>query len=458
LGKILTAIGEAEGDVGAVDIVRMQGEQSIRDITVNARDSQHGEQIADAVDELPEVRVLSFSDRTFLAHHGGKIEVRPKMSVGNRDALSMVYTPGVARVCQAIAEDPKQAFNLTVKRNTIAVVSDGTAVLGLGDVGPEAAMPVMEGKAMIFKQFADVDAYPICLGTTDTEEIIATIKNIAPGFGGINLEDISSPRCFEIEERLQQELDIPVFHDDQHGTAVVVLAALINSLKLVGKELEDLKVVINGVGASGSACARILLSAGVKNIIGCDSKGVVHPSREDLSPMERWVSENTNPERLTGELSDVIASADFFLGLSVPDVLTVEHLDSMAENPIVFAMANPDPEIAPEVAEGHVRIMATGRSDYPNQINNLLAFPGLFRGALDSRAREINEEMKLAAARALAEVILEEELSEDYVIPNVFDERIVSNVSEAVQEAARESGVARPSIEEEDVMKAPPQP
>jgi malate dehydrogenase (oxaloacetate-decarboxylating) len=458
LGKILTAIGEAEGDVGAVDIVRMQGEQSIRDITVNARDSQHGEQIADAVDELSEVRVLSFSDRTFLAHHGGKIEVRPKMSVGNRDALSMVYTPGVARVCQAIAEDPKQAFNLTVKRNTIAVVSDGTAVLGLGDVGPEAAMPVMEGKAMIFKQFADVDAYPICLGTTDTEEIIATIKNIAPGFGGINLEDISSPRCFEIEERLQQELDIPVFHDDQHGTAVVVLAALINSLKLVGKELEDLKVVINGVGASGSACARILLSAGVKNIIGCDSKGVVHPSREDLSPMERWVAENTNPERLTGELSDVIVGADFFLGLSVPDVLTVEHLDSMAENPIVFAMANPDPEIAPEVAEGHVRIMATGRSDYPNQINNLLAFPGLFRGALDSRAREINEEMKLAAARALAEVIAEEDLSEDYVIPNVFDERIVSDVAEAVQEAARESGVARPSIEEENVLETPPQP
>jgi malate dehydrogenase (oxaloacetate-decarboxylating) len=458
LGKILTAIGEAEGDVGAVDIVRMQGEQSIRDITVNARDSQHGEQVAGAVDELPEVRVLSFSDRTFLAHHGGKIEVRPKMSVGNRDALSMVYTPGVARVCQAIAEDPKQAFNLTVKRNTIAVVSDGTAVLGLGDVGPEAAMPVMEGKAMIFKQFADVDAYPICLDTTDTEEIIATIKNIAPGFGGINLEDISSPRCFEIEERLQQELDIPVFHDDQHGTAVVVLAALINSLKLVGKELEDLKVVINGVGASGSACTRILLSAGVKNIIGCDSKGVVHPSREDLSPMERWVAENTNPERLTGELSDVIVGADFFLGLSVPDVLTIEHLDSMAEDPIVFAMANPDPEIAPEVAEGRARIMATGRSDYPNQINNLLAFPGLFRGALDSRAREINEEMKLAAARALAEVIAEEDLSEDYVIPNVFDERIVSTVSEAVQEAARESGVARPSIEEEDVLKAPPQP
>jgi malate dehydrogenase (oxaloacetate-decarboxylating) len=454
LGKILTAIGEAEGDVGAVDIVRMQGEQSIRDITVNARDSQHGEQVAGAVDELPEVRVLSFSDRTFLAHHGGKIEVRPKMSVGNRDALSMVYTPGVARVCQAIAEDPKQAFNLTVKRNTIAVVSDGTAVLGLGDVGPEAAMPVMEGKAMIFKQFADVDAYPICLGTTDTEEIIATIKNIAPGFGGINLEDISSPRCFEIEERLQQELDIPVFHDDQHGTAVVVLAALINSLKLVGKELEDLKVVINGVGASGSACTRILLSAGVKNIIGCDSKGVVHPSREDLSPMECWVAENTNPERLTGELSDVIADADFFLGLSVPDVLTVEHLDSMAEDPIVFAMANPDPEIAPEVAEGRARIMATGRSDYPNQINNLLAFPGLFRGALDSRAREINEEMKLAAAHALAEVIPEEDLSEDYVIPNVFDERIVSDVAEAVQEAARESGVARPSIEEEDVLKA----
>src|ERR687883_678550 len=449
LGKVFTTIGEAGGDVGAVDIVR-QGERSIRDITVNARDSDHGQQVAEAIDALEDVQVLSSSDRTFLAHMGGKIEVKPKMSIKTRDALSMAYTPGVARVCQAIAEDTTQAFNLTVKRNTIAVVSDGTAVLGLGEVGPEAAMPVMEGKAMLFKEFADVDAYPICLECTDTEDIITTIKNIAPGFGGINLEDISSPRCFEIEERLQQELDIPVFHDDQHGTAVVVLAALINSLKIVEKKMEDLKVVVNGVGASGTACIKILHSAGVKNIVGCDSQGIVHQGREDLTPLKRWVAENTNPEGLTGELSDAIVGVDLFLGLSMPDVLTVEHLDSMAEDPIVFAMANPDPEIAPEEAEGHARIIATGRSDYPNQINNTLCFPGIFRGALDSRAREMNEEMKLAAAHALAEVIPEEDLSEDYVIPSLFDERIVPTMAEAVEEAAHNSGAARPSLVEEE--------
>jgi len=370
--------------------------------------------------------------------------------VKTRDALSMVYTPGVARISEAIAEDPDRAFNLTIKRNTIAVISDGTAVLGLGETGPEAAMPVMEGKAMLFKELADVDAFPICLACTETEDIITTIKNIAPGFGGINLEDISSPRCFEIEQRLKEELNVPVFHDDQHGTAVVVLAALLNALKLVGKKLEDLKIVVNGVGASGSSCARILLSAGAKNIIGCDKEGIVYPERGGLGPAEQWVAENTNPEGITGELSDAIVGADLFLGLSVPDVLTVEHLDSMAKDPIVFAMANPDPEIKPEKAAGRVRIMATGRSDYPNQINNLLAFPGLFRGALDCRAREINDEMEVAAAHALAEVIPEEELSEDYVIPDVFDERIVPNMAEAVAEAARESGVARPSLEEGD--------
>src|SRR5215210_2459705 len=456
VGEVLMAIGEAGGDSGAVDIVR-QGERSVRDITVNARDSEHAHQIADSIGELPEVRVLKYSDRTFLAHLGGKIEVKPKMSVRTRDALSMVYTPGVARVSRTIADEPRHAFNLTVKRNTIAVVSDGTAVLGLGDVGPEAAMPVMEGKAMLFKELADVDAYPICLSCTDTEEIITTIKKIAPGFGGINLEDIASPRCFEVEERLQEELDIPVFHDDQHGTAVVVLAAVINALKIVGKEMENLKVVVNGVGASGSACTKILLSAGVKNVIGVDSKGVVHPDREDLSPMERWVAENTNPKGLTGELSDVIAGADLFLGLSVPDVLTIEHLESMAEDPIIFAMANPDPEIAPEEAEGRARIMATGRSDYPNQINNTLCFPGIFRGALDSRARKMNEEMKLAAARALAEVIPEEELSEDYVIPSLFDERIVPTMAEAVAEAASESGSARTTLEQENPLEAPSQ-
>ena len=456
LGKILTAVGEAEGIVGAVDIVRIGGERSTRDITVDARDSQHGRQIADAIDALPEVQVTDFSDRTFLFHLGGKIEVRSKTPVRTRDDLSMAYTPGVARVCRAIAEEPERAFNLTIKRNNVAVVSDGTAVLGLGDIGPEAAMPVMEGKVMLFKEFAGVDAYPICLDTKDTDEIVEIVKGMSPGFGGINLEDISAPRCFEIEERLKEELEIPVFHDDQHGTAVVALAALINSLKIVDKEMEDLKVVVNGIGASGVACTKILLSAGARNIIGCDSKGIVHEGREDLNPTKRWYAENTNPEGLTEDLSEAVVDADLFLGLSVPGVLTVEHLDAMARDPIVFAMANPDPEIRPEVARGRARVIATGRSDYPNQINNTLCFPGIFRGALDVRAREISEEMKLAAARALAEVIPEEDLSEDYVIPSVFDERVVPAMAEAVREAARKSKEARTHLEKADFEESSP--
>ena len=458
LGKILTAVGDAGGIVGAVDIVRIGEERSIREVTVNARDSEHAHQIADAIDALPEVRVTDFSDRTFLFHLGGKIEVRSKTPVRTRDDLSMAYTPGVARVCRAIAEEPERAFNLTIKRNTVAVVSDGTAVLGLGDIGPEAAMPVMEGKVMLFKEFADVDAFPICLNTKDTDEIVQIVKGVAPGFGGINLEDISAPRCFEIEERLKEELEIPVFHDDQHGTAVVALAALINSLKIVGKEMEDLKVVVNGIGASGVACTKILLSAGARNIIGCDSKGIVYEGREDLNSTKRWYAENTNPEGLSGDLSKAVVGADLFLGLSVPGVLTVEHLDSMAEDPIVFAMANPDPEIRPEIARGKARVIATGRSDYPNQINNTLCFPGIFRGALDVRAREISEEMKLAAARALAEVIPEEDLSEDYVIPSVFDERIVPAMAEAVKEAARKSEEARTHLEKVDSEEASPLP
>jgi malate dehydrogenase (oxaloacetate-decarboxylating) len=443
LGKILTAVGDAGALVGAVDIVRIGDQRTIRDITANARDSEHGEQVVKAVEALPEVKVINVSDRTFLVHLGGKIEVHSKMQLRTRDDLSMVYTPGVARVCRAIAQDPERAFNLTIKRNTVAVVSDGTAVLGLGDIGPKAAMPVMEGKAALFKQFADVDAFPICLDTKDTDEIVETVKNIAPAFGGINLEDISAPRCFEIEERLKEELEIPVFHDDQHGTAVVVLAALINALKIVGKKIEDLRIVINGVGASGVACAKIMLSAGAKNIVGCDSRGVVHEGREGLNPAKEWFAEHTNPEGRTGDLSEAVAGADLFLGLSVPDVLTVEDLKKMNEDPIVFAMANPDPEIRPEAAMGHARIVATGRSDYPNQINNVLCFPGIFRGALDVRAREIDEEMKLAAAEAMAGVISVEELSEDYIIPSVFDERVAPAVAEAVAERAKESGMAR---------------
>ena len=458
LGKILTAVGEVGGMVGAVDIVRIGGEQSTRDLTVNARDPEHARQIADTIDALPEVRVTDFSDRTFLFHLGGKIEVRSKTPVRTRDDLSMAYTPGVARVCRAIAEEPERAFNLTIKRNTVAVVSDGTAVLGLGDIGPEAAMPVMEGKVMLFKEFAGVDAFPICLDTKDTDEIVEMVKGMSPGFGGINLEDISAPRCFEIEERLKEELEIPVFHDDQHGTAVVALAALMNSLKIVGKEMEDLKVVVNGIGASGVACTKILLSAGARNIIGCDSKGIVHEGREDLNTTKRWYAENTNSEGLTGDLSEAVVGADLFLGLSAPGVLTLEHLDSMAEDPIVFAMANPDPEIRPEIAKGKARVIATGRSDYPNQINNTLCFPGIFRGALDVRAREISEEMKLAAARALAEVIPADELSEDYVIPSVFDERVVPAMAEAVKEAARRSEEARTHLEKVDTEEASPLP
>jgi malate dehydrogenase (oxaloacetate-decarboxylating) len=443
LGRILMAIGEADGLVGAVDIVRMQQERTVRDITVNARDSEHGEQIVEVVAGLPEVKVVNVSDRTFLMHIGGKIEVRSKLQIRTRDDLSMVYTPGVARVCRAINQDPERAFNLTIKRNTVAVVSDGTAVLGLGDIGPRAAMPVMEGKAALFKQFAGVDAFPICLDTKDTEEIIATVKHLAPAFGGINLEDISAPRCFEIEERLKEDLDIPVFHDDQHGTAVVVLAALLNSLKIIGKTVAELRIVVNGVGASGVACAKIMMAAGATNVVGCDSKGIVHEGREDLNPSKKWFAEHTNPEGRTGDLSDAVAGADLFLGLSAPDVLTLEHLDSMNKDPIIFAMANPDPEIRPELAVGKARIIATGRSDYPNQINNVLCFPGIFRGALDVRAREIDEPMKLAAAEAIAGVIPEEDLSEDYIIPSVFDERVAPAVAEAVSEAAKETGMAR---------------
>jgi malate dehydrogenase (oxaloacetate-decarboxylating) len=443
LGKILTTVGDAGGMVGAVDIVRMGERRTIRDITVNARDSEHGQRVVAAVEELSGVKVVNVSDRTFLVHLGGKIEVRSRMQIRTRDDLSMVYTPGVARVCRAIAQDPERAFNLTIKRNTVAVVSDGTAVLGLGDIGPKAAMPVMEGKAALFKQFAGVDAFPICLDTKDPDEIVETVKNLAPAFGGINLEDIAAPRCFEIEERLKKELEIPVFHDDQHGTAVVVLAALINSLKIVEKKLEDLRIVISGVGASGVACTKIMMAAGARNIVGCDSKGIVHEGREGLNPSKQWFAGHTNPEGRTGGLSDAVAGADLFLGLSAPDVLSVEHLESMNEDPIVFAMANPEPEIRPEVAMGHARIMATGRSDYPNQINNVLCFPGIFRGALDVRARGIDEDMKLAAAEAMAGVIPEKELSEDYIIPSVFDERVAPAVAEAVAETAKKTGMAR---------------
>ncbi len=444
LGKVTTAIGEAGGDIGAVDLSGHGKGTVMRDITVRARGLDHAQEILHAVKELSGIKIVNVSDRTFLKHLGGKIEMANKIPVKTRNDLSMAYTPGVARVCMAIAKDVRKSFTLTIRRNAVAVVSDGTAVLGLGDIGPEAAMPVMEGKAMLFKEFAGVDGWPICIATKDTEEIIRIVKALAPSFGGINLEDISAPRCFEIEDRLKAELDIPVFHDDQHGTACVVLAALLNSLKIVRKRLEDMKIVVAGVGASGVACSKIIMNAGVRNIVGVDRVGAIYKGRKQhMNFMKEWYAEHTNPFNEKGKISDVIAGADMFIGLAGPGLISVEDLKKMAKDPIVFAMANPDPEIMPEEAAPYVRIMATGRSDYPNQINNVLCFPGIFRGALDSRATTINEEMKLAAAHAIASCVGKEELSEDYIIPSVFNRKVAPTVAREVSRAAHRTKVAR---------------
>ncbi|HJU55435.1 MAG TPA: malic enzyme-like NAD(P)-binding protein [Pyrinomonadaceae bacterium] len=444
LGEVTTAIGRVGGDIGAIDIVSVSHDWIVRDISVNARSSEHDAEIVEAVRNIDGVEVLQVSDRVFLMHLGGKIEVTSKAPLKTRDDLSMAYTPGVARICEAIHKDPEKAFTLTIKKNTVAVVTDGTAVLGLGDIGPAAAMPVMEGKAMLFKEFAGVDAFPICLSTKDPNEIVETIKRISVAFGGINLEDISAPRCFEIEDRLKEELDIPVFHDDQHGTAVVVLAALINALKIVGKQMEDVKVVVNGVGAAGVACSKIIMAAGVKNIIGCDQVGALYRGRtENMNWVKDWYARNTNPSNESGTVHDVIKGADVFMGLSAPGVITPEDLQKMALKPIVFAMANPIPEIMPEEAEPYVAVMATGRSDYPNQINNVLCFPGIFRGALQCRASRINEEMKVAAAHAIAGIITDAELHPEYVVPSVFDKRVAEAVAREVEEAAYRTGVAR---------------
>jgi malate dehydrogenase (oxaloacetate-decarboxylating) len=439
---VVSTVSAAGGDVIAIDVIRAGKEKTTRDITVNIPEIAY-QKVLDDLEALEGVSVLHVSDRTFLVHLGGKIRIEPTMPIKNRDDLSRVYTPGVARVCMAIHERPREAFALTIKRNTVAVVSDGTAVLGLGDIGPEAAMPVMEGKAMLFKQLANVDAFPICLATKDTEEIIRTIKAISPGFGGINLEDISSPRCFEIERRLSEELDIPVFHDDQHGTAVVMMAGLLNALRVVGKSVNEIRAVVVGIGAAGVSCCKMLLAAGVKDLVAVDREGAIVQGRSYDNEMWNWLAERTNPNRLEGNLSDVIEGADVFIGVSGPGVLRVEDLKRMAEDRIVFAMANPEPEIDPELAEPFVRVLATGRSDYPNQINNVLCFPGIFRGALDCRARHINEEMKLAASRAIASVISAEELNENYIIPSIFNEKVVESVRSAVISAAIESGVAR---------------
>jgi malate dehydrogenase (oxaloacetate-decarboxylating) len=453
LGEVTTAIGRAGGDIGAIDIVSVARDHIVRDITVNTVSSEHEDKIVSAIKDIDGIEVMQVSDRTFLMHLGGKIEVVSKMPLKTRADLSMAYTPGVARVCEAIHEDPEKAFTLTIKKNTVAVVTDGTAVLGLGDIGPAAAMPVMEGKAMLFKEFAGVDAFPICLSTKDPDEIVRAVKTIATAFGGINLEDISAPRCFEIEERLKEELDIPVFHDDQHGTAVVVLAALINALKIVGKEMGHIKVVVNGVGAAGVACTKIVMAAGVKNVVGCDQKGAIYRGRkENMNWVKDWYAQNTNPDDEKGTLSEVIKGADVFFGLSVPGVLAAQDVQQMAEKPIVFAMANPTPEIMPEDAAPYVAVMATGRSDYPNQINNVLCFPGIFRGALACRARTINEEMKLAAANAIAGIITPAELHPEYIIPSVFDKRVAEAVAHEVEEAAYTTRVARRDRAAQDEM------
>jgi malate dehydrogenase (oxaloacetate-decarboxylating) len=444
LGRVAIAIGDAGGDIGAVDLVESTRDRIVRDITISSRDSTHGQQIVNRLKHLSGVRVVNTSDRTFLMHLGGKIEIRNKVPIRTRDDLSMAYTPGVARVCLAIHEDRQRAFSLTIKHNAVAVVTDGTAVLGLGDIGPEAALPVMEGKSMLFKEFAGVDAFPICLATKDPAKIVETVKYLAPAFGGINLEDIAAPRCFEIEQRLRKDLDIPVFHDDQHGTAVVVLAALLNALRIVRKPLRSLRVVVTGVGAAGTATIKILQSSGVRDIVGVDEHGTLHRGRvKGMDFMKRWVASATNPRQVKGGLSEAVRRADVFIGLSVPGILTVADVRRMARDPIVFAMANPVPEIQPEEAERYVRVMATGRSDYPNQINNVLCFPGFFRGLLDSRARTVNDEMKIAAARALAACVSRGELSAEYIIPSVFNKTVAPAVAEGVARAAWQTGAAR---------------
>jgi malate dehydrogenase (oxaloacetate-decarboxylating) len=443
LANITKAIADAGGNIGAIDILHVESSTLVRDITVDTSGPDHVDEIVERLRHVEGTEFIAVFDRTLRLHEGGKIEVRSRTSIQTRAQLSMAYTPGVARVCRVIVEDPRRVYDLTIKSNTVAVVTDGTAVLGLGDIGPEAALPVMEGKAQLFKEFAGVNAFPICLATTDTEAIIETIKRIAPVFGGINLEDIAAPRCFEIERRLKAELDIPVFHDDQHGTAVVTTAALINALKIVGKRPENLRVIVMGVGAAGTACMNMMRDLGISNIIGCDSRGALHSGRNDLNDEKQRFADVTNPADERGSLSDVIKGADVFVGVSAPNVLTVEDVKAMAENPIVFAMANPDPEIKPELAYPHVAVMATGRSDYPNQINNVLCFPGIFKGAMDCRATDINEDMKMAAARAIAESVDEAVLSADYIIPSVFDTMVVDRVATAVRDAAISSGVAR---------------
>ena len=445
LGKVTTIIGQFQSNIYSVDTVEVTPEFTLREFRISTPDQDEAHKLVTELGKHKDVEVEHASDMTFQLHRRGKIEIQNKVPVNNHADLSHVYTPGVGRVCMAIHDNKDAVWSLTHKANTIAVVTDGTAVLGLGDIGPEAAMPVMEGKAMLFKSFADIDAWPICLNTKDTEEIINIVKAISPGFGGILLEDISAPRCFEIEERLKKELDIPVFHDDQHGTAVVVLAGLINALKVVKKSPADLKVVLVGVGASGVAVSKIMMNYGVKNIIGFDTKGAIYKDRDNLNVAKQWFAENTNPENFQGKLTDAIKGADMFLGLSGPGVVTPEEISSMANDAIVFALANPDPEIRPEDIpdDAPVKVIATGRSDYPNQINNVLCFPGLFRGAFDGAATNISEEMKIIAAKAIADSIPDDQITPDYILPSVFNREVGKKVAELVKEEVARSGNPR---------------
>ena len=443
LGHLATAIGDAGGNIYAVDSFVAKGELLEREMVVNCSSVEHQAEVVEAVRNTPGVVLRDWWDRTFRMHEGGKIEVLSLFPVGDQEDLSMAYTPGVARICNAIAGDETLADEYTIRKNTVAIVTDGTAVLGLGKIGAKAAMPVMEGKALLFKEFGGVDAFPICLDVSSPEEIIETVIRLAPTFGGINLEDIAAPGAFQVEEALKKALDIPVFHDDQHGTAVVVLAALQNALRITGKNMQELSIVISGVGAAGVAIGNMLLGAGATNIVGVDADGAVFDGRRDLNQWTQAFAERTNADRKQGQISDVIHGADVFIGVSAPDVLTQDDIRAMSADPIVFAMANPDPEIRPELTEGLVRVLGTGRSDYPNQINNVLAFPGMFRGALDARATSITENMKLAAATAIAESVSDEDLSETFIMPSVFDKSVSFRVAEAVAEAAREDGICR---------------